>query len=101
MSLAALGAVVVIIAVISMVATSLRRRGYQVGGWTLVRCSAGHLFYTLFVPGVSLKAVRLGTRRFQRCPVGRHWSLVALAREADYSEAQLAEARRHRDRPVP
>jgi hypothetical protein len=41
-----------------------------------VRCRAGHVFTTIWVPLGSLKAVRLGPRRYQRCPVGRHWSMV-------------------------
>lgn len=41
-----------------------------------VRCKAGHLFTTIWVPLGSLKAVRLGNRRFQRCPVGRHWTTI-------------------------
>lgn len=43
---------------------------------TPVRCSAGHLFTTIWIPLASLKAVRLGDRRYQRCPVGRHWATV-------------------------
>ena len=41
-----------------------------------VRCRAGHLFTTTWVPLGSLKAVRLGRRRFQYCPVGHHWTSV-------------------------
>jgi hypothetical protein len=41
-----------------------------------VRCRDGHLFTTLWVPLGSLKAVRLGRRRLQRCPVGHHWTTV-------------------------
>lgn len=42
----------------------------------LVRCSAGHLFTTIWVPLGSLKALRLGWKRYQYCPVGRHWTTV-------------------------
>ncbi len=41
-----------------------------------VQCKAGHLFTTIWVPAASLKAVRLGNRRYQRCPVGHHWTTV-------------------------
>lgn len=41
-----------------------------------VRCKGDHLFTTIWIPLGSLKAVRLGNRRFQRCPVGHHWSMV-------------------------
>ena len=53
-----------------------RRRGYNFGRNTIVRCRQGHLFTTTWIPGASLKAIRLGWARFQRCPVGHHWSLV-------------------------
>ena len=52
------------------------RRGYGVGGRVEVECRDGHRFTTLWIPGASLTSVRLGWWRFQRCPVGRHWSLV-------------------------
>ncbi len=37
-----------------------RRRGYPLGGNAVVRCRQGHLFTTIWIPGASLKAVRLG-----------------------------------------
>ncbi len=43
---------------------------------TPVRCSAGHLFTTIWVPLASLKAIRLAGERYQRCPVGHHWATV-------------------------
>jgi len=57
-----------------------------------VRCSAGHLFTTIWIPGGSLKAVRLGNRRFQRCPVGRHWASVARLDPDTASPEDLAAA---------
>jgi hypothetical protein len=48
-----------------------RRRGYGFGGDTIVRCRAGHLFTTVWVPGVSLKSVRLGWWRTSGAPSGR------------------------------
>ncbi len=41
-----------------------------------VRCSAGHLFTTIWMPFLSLKAVRLADERYQHCPVGHHWATV-------------------------
>ena len=78
-----------------------RRRGYNMGGNVVVRCRRGHLFTTLWIPGVSLKALRLGWHRLQWCPVGRHWSLVSPVnpRELD-DDARLA-ATVHRDLPLP
>ncbi len=78
-----------------------RRRGYNFGGDVVVRCSAGHLFTTVWVPGASLKAVRLGSLRFQRCPVGDHWSFVVPVRDDDLTDAERYVASQHRDGPTP
>jgi hypothetical protein len=51
-----------------------------------VRCREGHVFTTIWIPGGSLKAVRLGRWRWQRCPVGHHWTWV---RRIDRSSASL------------
>jgi hypothetical protein len=67
---------------------ALRRRGYRFGGRVLARCRAGHEFTTWWLPGVSLKALRLGPWRVQRCPVGRHWSLIALVDRARLDGAE-------------
>jgi hypothetical protein len=66
-----------------------RRRGYSgLGGRTLVRCRAGHLFRTIWVPGVSVKSIRLGWYRAQFCPVGRHWTLVSPIKDTALSDDQ-------------
>jgi hypothetical protein len=72
-----------------------RMLGYRVGRNTIVRCRAGHVFTTIWIPGVSVKALRLGWWRLQRCPVGNHWTLVSPVRESDLTEdaRRLAEAR--------
>ena len=44
-------------------------------------CRQGHEFATLWIPGVKLTAIDLGVARIQRCPVGRHWSLVTPVRQ--------------------
>ena len=88
--------------VADVVATVIgRRRGYGFGGDTLVRCRQGHLFTTIWIPGVSLKSVRLGWWRIQRCPVGRHWTVVAPVRAADLGDEELSAAREHRDVRIP
>lgn len=79
----------------------MRRQGIPVGGRVIVRCSAGHLFSTLWVPGASFKAIRLGAARFQRCPVGHHFALVRPVRESDLTEQERAFAREHGDGNVP
>jgi hypothetical protein len=42
----------------------------------IVRCSSGGLFSTIWIPRVSLTAVRLGATRIQRCPIHRKWERV-------------------------
>ena len=65
-------------AAVSVVGESafLRMRTGKWAGKVDVRCRSGHTFTTTWIPGASLKAVRLGPWRVQRCPVGRHWSIV-------------------------
>jgi hypothetical protein len=93
--------VILIVIVLVVGAVLARRRGYGIGGETIVRCSRNHLFTTLWVPGASFKAVRLGTKRFQRCPVGRHWSLVTPVRAEDLTEEQRQTAAAVHDIRVP
>ena len=70
-----------VVVVINVVGTVVARfLGYRVGGNTVVRCRRGHLFTTLWIPGASMKSIRLGWWRVQRCPVGNHWSLVVPVR---------------------
>jgi hypothetical protein len=78
-----------------------RRRGSLLSADTVVRCRRGHVFTTTWIPGISLKAVRLGWWRLQRCPVGHHWSLVTPVRTTDLSPAQRLLAARRHDVPLP
>jgi hypothetical protein len=78
-----------------------RRMGYKVGGNTVVRCRDGHLFTTIWIPGVSVKSIRLGWKRFQRCPVGAHWSLVSLVKDSELTEEQRLTAEQCHDVRVP
>jgi hypothetical protein len=92
------GLVLLGLAVATVVA---RRRGYSgLGGNTIVRCRKGHLFSTIWIPGASLKAVRLGWLRFQYCPVGDHWTLVRPVKDQDLSEDQRQEAVAHHDNRI-
>jgi hypothetical protein len=77
------------------------RQGYSFGRNVVVKCRQGHYFATTFIPGGSLKAIRLGLWRIQWCPVGRHVDLVRLVKDADLSEAQREFALAHHDMPVP
>lgn len=93
-----LGVIVILLAAGTFAA---RRMGYKLGRETIVRCADGHLFTTIWIPGASLKAVRLGMVRWQRCPVGKHWSLVSPVREADLTDAERQLAEQWQDVRVP
>jgi hypothetical protein len=79
----------------------MKLRGYPIGGNLVVRCRKGHLFTTLWIPGVSLKAIRLGWLRIQRCPVGGHWSLVTPVKPAELTEDERRLARERKDVRLP
>jgi hypothetical protein len=66
-----------------------------------VRCSANHVYTTIWVPLGSLKAVRLGRRRFQHCPVGRHWAWVTRLDAGSASAEELQAAARVHDTGIP
>ncbi|HTW41761.1 MAG TPA: hypothetical protein VMD79_05575 [Solirubrobacteraceae bacterium] len=66
-----------------------------------VRCRKGHLFTTIWMPGGSLKAARFGNRRFQRCPVGHHWTLVVRLDRTDATPAELEQAATVHDARIP
>ena len=77
-------------------------RGYNMGGDVVVRCREGHLFTTIWVPGASFKALRLpGWARWQRCPVGGHWTFVTPVREAELTEDERREAHQFHDVRIP
>jgi hypothetical protein len=80
---------------------AMKLRGYPIGGRLVVRCREGHLFTTLWIPGASLKSLRFGWWRFQRCPVGGHWSMVTPVKESELTDRQKRDAREHRDIPLP
>jgi hypothetical protein len=90
-----------VVAAVGLEALLLKLRGGRFGGSMIVRCRAGHLFTTTWIPGASLKAVRLGPWRLQRCPVGRHWSFVSAVKEASLSEQERHGAAAVRDSRIP
>jgi hypothetical protein len=59
------------------------------------------MFTTVWIPGASVKSLRLGFWRVQWCPVGRHVDVVRPVKYADMSEAERAFARAHHDAPLP
>jgi hypothetical protein len=96
--------IVIVMIVLALAVTTLaaRRMGYSgMGGDTVVRCRAGHLFTTLWVPGASLKSIRLGMTRFQYCPVGKHWTLVTPVRDSELTDEERQFASQHHDARVP
>jgi ATP-dependent Clp protease ATP-binding subunit ClpA len=96
------GTPVLVVVVILVVATLLaRRRGYNFGRNTIVRCRQGHMFSTIWIPGASLKSLRLGWARLQRCPIGQHWSLVTPVRVEDLSAQERKSAYEHHDVLIP
>ena len=61
--------------VLVLEAEGLWRSGYGLGGEVIVRCRDGHLFSTLWIPGASVKALRLGL--VARSALPRRPALVA------------------------
>ena len=59
------------------------------------------MFSTVWIPGIKLKELDLVVARVQRCPVGKHWSLVVPVREKDLTAAELQSAREHHDIRIP
>ncbi len=97
-------AIAVVVVVLVVVGGSKwgRRRGYSgVGGDTIARCSRGHLFTTLWIPGASLKAVRLGFKRYQRCPVCRKWRIVEPVPDSELTDEDRLLAAQHHDARLP
>jgi hypothetical protein len=98
-----IGAIILaaIVAVLAAGTLVVRRMGYKVGGETIVRCRTGHLFTTIWVPGASLKAVRLGMTRWQRCPVGEHWTFVTPVRDDELTDEDRDLAKQYHDMRIP
>jgi hypothetical protein len=45
-----------------------RLLGYKLGGDVVVRCRRGHMYTTIWIPGVKLKGLDLVVARIQYCP---------------------------------
>jgi hypothetical protein len=86
------------LAAVAVETAALWLRSSRIGGNVVVRCRERHLFTTIWIPGASVKALRW---RFQRCPVGPHWSWVTPVRESELAPAELALARERRDMRIP
>ncbi len=88
------------LAAVALEAAATWLRSGRVGGTLVVRCRRGHLFSTIWIPAASLKSLRLGFWRVQRCPLG-HWTVVTPVRTSELSSRQLARARRLKDVRIP
>jgi hypothetical protein len=88
-------------AIVLLEAAALKVRSGRLAGNVVVRCREGHLFTTIWIPGGSLKSLRLGWWRFQRCPVGRHWTVVTPVKESELSDDELRAAGEARDIRIP
>ncbi len=108
MSTGAVVALVIALGVIFVVLVAVvgarvgRRRGYSgMGGNTIAHCSQGHLFTTLWIPGASLKAVRLGFKRYQVCPVCGKWRIVESVPDSELNDEDRQLAARQHDTKLP
>ena len=90
-----------VVLAVALESGALWLRSGKVAGDVVVRCRDGHLFTTIWWPGASVKALRLGFWRVQRCPVGNHWTLVTPVRESELSDEDRERAREHHDLRVP
>ncbi len=97
----ALIAIVVVLAILVTGTLLARGRGYNVPGRIVVRCMQGHLFTTVWIPGGSFKAIRLGFVRFQYCPVGDHWTFVRPVKDSDLTPEERRMAERYHDGSIP
>lgn len=84
--------------IVALARRSPWRRG---GGEVIVRCRDGHLFTTLWIPFISVKAIRLGPVRFQYCPVGDHATFVVPVDPDDLTDVERRFAALHHDRQIP
>ncbi|HEY8998715.1 MAG TPA: hypothetical protein VIM53_00135 [Candidatus Saccharimonadales bacterium] len=94
--------IVAIFAAIVVMTMAGRRKGYAgIGGQTIVRCRDGHLFTTVWIPGISFKAIRWGWMRYQRCPIDNHWTWVTPVKISELTDAERRFAAQHRDSRLP
>jgi hypothetical protein len=92
---------IIAVSIVLLEAAALRIRSGRLGGNVVVRCRQRHLFTTIWIPGGSLKALRFGWWRYQRCPVGHHWSFVTPVKTVELTERERRMAGETRDVRVP
>ena len=79
-----------------------KRKGYShLGENTVVRCSKGHFFTTVWIPGISFKAIRLGMKRYQRCPICEQWRIIVPVKDSELTDELRRVASEHHDSRQP
>jgi hypothetical protein len=91
----------IVLGVVVVIGILVRRRGDAAGGEVVVRCRDGHLFTTIWLPGISFKAIRLGPIRLQHCPVAGHWTSVTPIPDDQLTDAERRMASRFHDSNIP
>jgi hypothetical protein len=79
---------IVVVVLIAKVVWSKGRGRPMLSGRITVRCSKGHVFTTLWSPLGSFTSIRLGSSRYQRCPVGNHWAIVKPVNDSDLTDEE-------------
>lgn len=92
--------VVFVLVVVGLLAYALTGPS-GVSGNVVVRCRDGHLFRTVWLPGISFKAIRLGPIRLQYCPVGGHWTAVTYVPDNELTDAERLLAAQFHDSNLP
>ena len=95
--------IVLVVAALWVVASRFVRvtRLSQPNGRVVVRCRDGHVFTTIWVPFMSIKAIRLGLVRFQWCQVGRHRAFVTPVPPGQLTDLERRQAAFFDDGGVP
>ncbi|RNI23044.1 hypothetical protein [Flexivirga caeni] len=65
--------------------------------WSVVRCSGGAYYETKWFVWGSFKAIRLGPKRIQRCPVHHKFEMTERVRKDELTSEIQQEASQHRD----
>ena len=93
-------ALVIIVAVVLLKVVVGKSRGRSaLASKVVVRWSQGHLFTTTWSSLGSFTSIRLGSARFQHCPVGHHWSLVKSVSDSDLTDEDSRTVEQGRDSP--
>ncbi|MGD0054541.1 MAG: hypothetical protein ABSC34_03785 [Acidimicrobiales bacterium] len=80
--------IIVAVVIVARFVFSMSRGRVRIDGKVIVRCSRGHVFPTAWNSLGALAAIRLGNARYQRCPVGNHWSLVRPVTEENFTDEE-------------